>query len=314
MRRLDIPTGTFQIFTDTDEATEFIRDMGAPIVVKADGLAAGKGVIVCQTKEEALKAAQAMLQGGKFGGAGAQVVVEEKLQGPEASIFALCDGRSYKILPTSQDHKRVFDKDEGPNTGGMGAYAPAPVVTPGILKQVEREIIIPVLQGMEKEGCPYSGVLYVGIMITASGPKVIEYNCRFGDPETQPLLPLIGSDLASHLLACSEGKLQGENIEINPVSAICVVLASGGYPGIYPKDILINGWQNFESETGALLFHASTKMDNQGNLFTAGGRVLGVTATAPSFLEAHKLVYQAVEHISFKGMHFRRDIGVQALK
>jgi phosphoribosylamine--glycine ligase len=314
MEKYQIPTAAFREFISYREAEAYINTLAEPPVIKADGLAAGKGVVVANSPEEALHAAHTMLEKGKFGAAGSHIIVEEKLRGPEASIFTLCDGASYRMLPSSQDHKRVFDHDQGPNTGGMGAYSPTPVVTPALLRQVENQIVAPLLSAMQKEGIPYTGLLYTAIIITPSGPKVIEFNCRFGDPETQAVLPLIGSDFASHLLACAQGKLAGEDIRLDPLSAICVVLTAIGYPGSYPKDMVITGWKDFEAETGAVLFHAGTRLDTRGHLVTNGGRVLGITAAAATFNQAHDQVYRALEKINFPGMHYRRDIGSQALE
>lgn len=312
MKTYDIPTAKYRIFEDWDEAAKYIRQTAIPIVVKADGLAAGKGSIVCQTRDEALSALDLIMLKNAFGEAGRKVVVEECLRGEEASVFALTDGKSYVVLNPAQDHKPVFDGDEGPNTGGMGAYAPAPVVDKELMAVIQQQIIEPTIKGMTAEGRTYRGVLYVGLMITTEGPKVMEFNCRFGDPESQVNLPLMKSDLVEAMIAIIEGRLKGFQLELLDKWALCVVMASGGYPGSYEKGKQIFGLdQDFGGDV--CVFHAGTKFEN-GKFVTNGGRVLGVTALGDSIRCAIDKAYQAVEKISFEGAHYRRDIGQKALK
>ncbi len=312
MRRFDIPTGTFQIFTDSDEAVEFIRDMGAPIVVKADGLAAGKGVTVALDEEAAIAAVRNCIKDGAFGRAGRRVVLEEYLEGEEATVLAFSDGKSFLTMPASQDHKPIFDGDKGPNTGGMGAYSPAPVVTDDIMKCVEDEIIKPTIEGLREDDCEFRGVLYCGLMITDSGPKVIEYNVRFGDPETQVILPLLTSDLVPILLACAEGDLAGTKAEWADEAAVCVVLASDGYPGKYAKGKPIGGLDKAAGVTDAMVFHAGTALKNK-TVVTNGGRVLGATAVAKDIPSAIKRAYECADEIDWAGKYCRRDIGKKAV-
>jgi phosphoribosylamine--glycine ligase len=312
MVRHGIPTAHHRTFSRSQlsDASAFIEQCDLPIVIKANGLAAGKGVAVCNTLEEARVALHRMMEHK----AGETLVIEEFLDGEEASVFAICDGTDYVTLATAQDHKRVFDEDRGKNTGGMGAYAPAPVVSNEVLGKVQRLIIEPTLKGMMDEGRPYKGCLYCGLMITADGPKVIEYNCRFGDPETQVVLPLYDGDFFELLSAASGGDLSGVADQASySGTAVCVVLASGGYPDEYQTGLPISGLENLEPSQDVLVFHAGTKrLDNM--VLTAGGRVLGVTVWERngSLRRAISKAYDAVQSLSFEGMHFRKDIGSKA--
>jgi phosphoribosylamine--glycine ligase len=315
MRRHGIPSAEFRVFDSArlEDARVYVAEHALPVVLKADGLAAGKGVLIFTTKEEALAALSEIP--AAFGDAGRTIVVEEYLEGEEASVFAITDGQEFVTLAPAQDHKRVFDEDMGRNTGGMGAYAPAPVITGALLATVREQIIAPTLAGMEKEGRPYAGCLYVGLMITSSGPKVVEYNCRFGDPETQVVLPLCGDDLVDFLDASARGSLgtlRGRPLVIDG-SAVCVILASGGYPDAYETGKNIRGLDAVPK--GVVVFHAGTKLSG-GELVTAGGRVLGVTAIGGgmSLRDTIARAYEGVRQISFQGMHYRRDIGRKALR
>jgi phosphoribosylamine---glycine ligase len=320
MARHGIPSAASRTFEadQEEEADHYVRLSSLPIVVKADGLAAGKGVIICHTHDEAARAVHEMLQGASFGSAGRRIVVEEHLTGEEASIFALTDGRDYILLAPAQDHKRALDGDEGGNTGGMGAYAPAPIITPALLKQIEHDIVRPTLAGMASDGRPYTGCLYVGLMISPAGPKVIEFNSRFGDPETQVVLPLFGGDLAQVLLASARGGIGAfKDLSWTPRNAgnaVCVVIASGGYPGTYEQGKVITGLEQIEHLRGIIPFHAGTRLEGD-NLVTSGGRVLGITAVRPSgsIAETIRDAYAAVGKVHFDGMHFRRDIAYRAL-
>jgi phosphoribosylamine---glycine ligase len=314
MARHGIPTADFQTFRDLKPALAFLEKTGAPVVVKASGLAAGKGAVVCQTLEEARAALDSMLgPHPEFGDAGREVVIEEFMTGEEASVFAVCDGKNFVLLPTAQDHKRIFDGDLGPNTGGMGAYSPAPLMTPALLDKTSREIILPTLEGMRREGYPYQGVLYVGVMVTARGPKVVEFNCRFGDPETQVVLPLYDGDLLELLLAAAKGRLPDVALFPPKEFAVIVVLASGGYPGSYRSGFRIQGLSEAEAFPNVYVIHAGTRLDN-GDLLTAGGRVLGVVGQAGSLAQALQYAYEGVGRIHFEGMQYRRDIGRRGLK
>ncbi len=312
MGKLGIPTGTFQIFTNADEAIDFICDMGAPIVVKADGLAAGKGVTVALDEESAIKAVKNCITKGAFGRAGQRVVLEEYLEGEEATVLAFSDGKNTLTMPSSQDHKPIYDGDKGPNTGGMGAYSPAPVMTDEVMKQVEEEIIKPTIEGLRAEDCEYRGVLYCGLMITDSGPRVIEYNVRFGDPETQAVLPRLKSDLVPILLACAEGSLAGTKAEWTDNAAVCVVLASEGYPGKYEKGRPISGLDKAGAVSGSIVFHAGTALKSK-KIVTNGGRVLGATALAKDIPSAIKRAYKCADAIEWAGKYCRRDIGEKAV-
>lgn len=314
MKKYHIPTADFFVAKNKQEAIDFLQSRPeGPVVIKADGLAAGKGVVICENKEIALQNIHEYMDEKKFGTAGERVVIEEKLTGEEVSVFVLTDGENYVILPPSQDHKRVFDDDQGPNTGGMGAYAPTPMLEEKDIKVIEKEIIQPVLQGMNDEGAPFQGCLYCGLMITKDGPKVIEFNCRFGDPETQVVLPIIESDLFNLIKEISDGQLKTTQIQFKKKSAVAVVLASGGYPGSYEKGKVINGLNNPDLNKNYILFHAGTRKN--GDLFvTNGGRVLNVVAIDNSIPQAIERVYEGVNKISFEGMHYRKDIGKKGLK
>jgi phosphoribosylamine--glycine ligase len=312
LARHAIPTAAYANFTEIEPALEYVRQQGAPIVVKADGLAAGKGVIVAMTLEEAEDAIKDMLAGNAFGEAGSRVVIEEFLQGEEASFIVMVDGQNVLPMATSQDHKRVGDQDTGPNTGGMGAYSPAPVVTADIYQRIMEEVIYPTVRGMEAEGHPYTGFLYAGLMIDADGtPKVIEYNCRFGDPETQPIMMRMESDMVELCLAAIDEKLDECESRWDPRASIGVVLAAGGYPGDYAKGDVISGLPQTETE-GEKVFHAGTA-EKDGNVVTSGGRVLCATALGNSVSEAQERAYQLAKQISWNGMFHRNDIGYRAI-
>ncbi|MBO6576068.1 MAG: phosphoribosylamine--glycine ligase [Rhodothermales bacterium] len=312
MDRYGIPTAGHRTFTDYNLALAHIREQGAPIVVKASGLAAGKGAVVCATLEEAESALSAMMQDRQFGDAADEVVVEEFMTGEEASVFALCDGKNYVLLSPAQDHKRIGEGDTGPNTGGMGAYAPAPVMTEGLIRETCETIIEPTLRGMAAEGHPYTGVLYVGLMITPEGPKVVEYNCRLGDPETQAVMMLLASDAAGLFHACATGRLAETSVELYDGAAACVVLASDGYPGAYAKGCGITGVAEASTVSGVQVFHAGTRVGKRG-LETSGGRVMAVAARGDDLAEALARCYAGIEHIRFDGQQFRRDIGQKGL-
>lgn len=312
MEKYEIPTAGFAVFTDAKEAKAYINKQGAPVVVKADGLAAGKGVVVAMTVSEALAAVDMIMCDNVFGSAGSQVVIEEFLVGEEASILAFTDGKTIIPMVAAQDHKRVYDNDQGPNTGGMGAYAPAPVVTTALSQQVMKEILQPTVDAMANEGCPYCGCLYAGLIMTTDGPKVIEFNARFGDPETQVVLPLLDSDLVTIMEACIAGTLADVSIKWKEAAAVCIVMASGGYPGKYDNGHVIAGLQEAEKQ-GAHVFHAGTAT-HDGHFVTNGGRVLGVTAIAADIKQAVDKAYQAIKPIKFTGMHYRNDIAHRAIK
>ena len=313
MKKYNIPSADFLSFTEEAEAKKFLKKIGAPVVVKADGLAAGKGVIICQTEKEAERAIERILREKEFGDAGNEVIIEECLEGEEASILAFTDGKTVIPMVTSQDHKRINDGDTGPNTGGMGAYSPAPVVTDEMLNQILKEILESTISAMAAEGSPYKGVLYCGLMITKKGPQVLEFNCRFGDPETQAVLPRLKSDLVEVMEAVIDSKLEGYKLDWDKKAAVCVVLASGGYPGKYKKGIEIENLDKAREAENAIIFHAGTKEEN-GKIITSGGRVLGVTALGEDIQKAIDQAYKVVQVIKFKGMHYRRDIGKKALK
>lgn len=311
MKKYDIPTAKFEVFTDAEAARSYVNEQGAPIVIKADGLAAGKGVIVATTLEQAIEAVDSIMCDQTFGEAGSRVVIEECLVGEEASLLTFTDGETIVPMISSQDHKRAYDNDEGPNTGGMGTYAPAPVATKEILAQVQKEILEPTIQAMAAESRKYIGCLYAGLMITADGPKVIEYNARFGDPETQVVLPLLDGDLAEIMLACIDGKLADTKVSWKDEAAVCVVMAAGGYPASYQKGDVITGIDAAEAG-GAVVFHAGTAKTDAG-IVTNGGRVIGVTATAANIKQAVDNAYAAVGKINFKDNHFRKDIAYRAI-
>lgn len=312
LARHAIPTAAYANFTEVEPALTYVRQQGAPIVVKADGLAAGKGVIVAMTLKEAEDAIQDMLAGNAFGDAGHRVVIEEFLDGEEASFIVMVDGKNVLPMATSQDHKRVGDKDTGPNTGGMGAYSPAPVVTQDIHDRIMEQVIYPTVEGMASEGNPYTGFLYAGLMIDGQGnPKVIEFNCRFGDPETQPIMMRMKSDLVELCQAAIDEKLDTVTSDWDPRASIGIVLAAGGYPGDYHKGDIISGLPNHETE-GEKIFHAGTT-DKDGHVVTHGGRVLCATALGNSVSEAQQRAYALAKQISWEGMFFRNDIGYRAI-
>lgn len=311
MHKYGIPTAKSEVFTDADAALAYLATQQAPIVVKADGLALGKGVVVAQTIEEARQAVEEMMRGGKFGKSGARVLIEECMFGREVTVLCFCDGKTIVPMRASQDHKRVFDGDKGPNTGGMGAFAPSPLYTGEIAKRTEQEILLPTLRAMNAEGITFKGVLYVGLMLTAQGPKVVEYNARFGDPETQAVLPLLESDLMEIMMAVREQRLSGVDIRWKEQAAACIVLASGGYPGKYESGKVISGLEDAQA-MGATVYHAGTKLVD-GAYVTAGGRVLGVTALGNTLADAVHGAYAAAEKIHFEGAHMRRDIGSRDL-
>lgn len=312
LARHQIPTAEYQNFTEIEPALAYVREKGAPIVVKADGLAAGKGVIVAMTLQEAEDAIRDMLAGNAFGDAGSRVVVEEFLDGEEASYIVMVDGDNVLPMATSQDHKRVGDGDTGLNTGGMGAYSPAPVVTEDIHQQIIERVLRPTIAGMASEGCAYSSILYAGVMIKDGQLKVLEFNARFGDPETQPLLARLKSDIVPVLLACAKGDLSGIELEWHDKAAVCVVMAAGGYPGAYEKGLPIDGLVAAAAIDGVTVFHAGTT-EKDGRVVTAGGRVLGVTGLGTTVAEAIETAYQGVKAISWSKVHYRSDIGRKAL-
>ena len=312
MKKYGIPTARYEVFTAAEPARAYIRQEGAPIVVKADGLAAGKGVIVAMTEQEALDAVDAIMEDHSFGDAGARVVIEEFMEGEEASLLFFTDGTTIRPMISAQDHKRAYDGDRGPNTGGMGTYAPAPVMTPEMTERAVEEILKPTIAAMAKEGRVYRGCLYLGLMVTADGPKVVEFNARFGDPETQVVLPLLDSDLVAIMCACADGTLADVPIRWKDGAAVCVVLASGGYPGHYDKGQEIHGLADAEA-MGALVFHAGTAMKD-GKLVTNGGRVLGVIGRGADISSAVDAAYAAATKISFKDAYYRKDIAHRALE
>ena len=287
--------------------------MTPPFVLKADGLAAGKGVIICDNRNDAYNALDMIMKEKKFGKAGDKVIIEEFIEGEEASVLAITDGKDFVLLPNSQDHKNIFEGDTGPNTGGMGAYAPAPVIDDRMLNVVKNKIITPVIEGMQKEGRPYKGVLYAGLIITSKGPKVLEFNCRFGDPESQAVLPLVDSDIVELFISSINNNISNYQLQILRKAAVCVIMASGGYPGNYEKGMLIKGIADVNKEDDVIVFHAGTQKKGK-NIITSGGRVLGVTAIDESVKNAIDKVYKAVGKITFNGAYYRKDIGYKALK
>ena len=312
MEKYGIPTAKYKVFSDIVSAREYVRQEGAPIVIKADGLAAGKGVTVAMTLDEALEALDIIMSDKTFGDAGSRVVIEEYMRGEEVSVLCFADGENAVQMVPSQDHKCAYDGDRGPNTGGMGTYAPAPVATPEIRQRVQEEIIDPVMEAMRKEGRPYKGCLYAGLMITDEGPKVVEFNARFGDPETQVVLPLLESDLVSIMLACIDGKLKEQEINWSKGAAVCVVMASGGYPKAYGKGYQIDVINDAISDN-CLVFHAGTAKKD-GKVVTNGGRVLGVVGRGAEIREAVDAAYAGVADISFKAEFHRNDIAHRALE
>jgi len=327
MEAAGIPTARSGTFSDPDKALAFAKELGIPVVVKADGLAAGKGVAICETHEDLEKAIQENLVDNRFGDSSQKILIEEFLHGEEASILAFCDGKDVFPLVPSQDHKRAFDEDKGPNTGGMGTYAPAPIVTEEILSASLSQVLRPCVEEMAKRGTPYIGVLYAGLMIHPEGGlKVLEFNCRFGDPETQVVLPLLDGDLGEIMLACANGELtkyasgmmttsegKPSSIAIKPQAAVCVVQASGGYPGSYEKGKVIKGLDQITAED-EIVFHAGTKAGSGGEVLTNGGRVIGLTAIAADFEAARAKAYKMAEVVTFDDVHMRTDIGYRALK
>ena len=314
MAKYNIPTAFFKVCEDLETAKAYVKEKGAPIVIKADGLAAGKGVVVAMTEAEALEAIDEMMgEQHKFGGAGARVVIEEFMQGEEASLLAFTDGEHIVPMIASQDHKRAFDGDKGPNTGGMGTYAPAPVLTDILRLRAVEKILKPIVAAMKAEGRTYKGCLYAGLMVCGDEVKVVEFNCRFGDPETQVVLPLLDGDLAEIMLACATGGLDKVDVAWKGRAAVCVVLASGGYPESYKQGYPISGLDKAGAMPETVVFHAGTKMAD-GEVVTAGGRVLGVTATGKDIAEAQERAYKAAGVISFTDMQYRKDIAWRALK
>ena len=311
MKKYNIPTAAYGVFHKVDEAKEFIAQTGTPIVVKADGLAAGKGVVVAMTMDEANAAIVDMLSGNRFGKAGSTVVIEEFMEGEEASLLAFVDGKTVVPMIASQDHKRIFDGDKGPNTGGMGTYAPAPVLTDALRDEAMKTILEPMVEAMQKEGMPYVGCLYAGLMITLQGPKVVEFNARFGDPETQVVLPLLDSDLGQIMMACATGTLTTDMVKWKDSSAACVILASKGYPETASKGDIIHG--DIKQYDTTIVFHSGTKLVGD-EYVTNGGRVLGVVGLGKDLRTALDRAYGRIEHIDFEGMQYRIDIGAKAFK
>jgi phosphoribosylamine--glycine ligase len=314
MTRHAIPTASYEIFDDAEAALRHVESRPVPMVVKADGLAAGKGVFIAESAQQAREAVQRLMIQKAFGGAGRRVIIEDCLVGREASFFAITDGRQVIPLVTCQDYKRVFDADRGPNTGGMGTYSPALHLGRDATGFVLEKVVGPTIRGIASEGHPYRGVLYVGLMLTESGPQVLEYNCRFGDPETQVLLPRLSSDLVPLLAAAAHGDLSSVRVEWRREAAVCVVLAAQGYPGTYQKGKRISGLEHFVGRPDILFFHAGTRTGPGGEIRTAGGRVLGITAVGRDICEARARVYEAATHVSFPGMHYRRDIAAEAMQ
>ena len=312
MKKYGIPTAAYEIFTDMEAAIAYVRSGSGAVVVKADGLALGKGVFVCADRDEAEQAVRSIMGERIFGESGAKVVIEEFLEGPEVSVLSFTDGNVVVPMISSMDHKRALDGDEGPNTGGMGTIAPNPFYTPEVAGRCMKEIFLPTIRAMKAEGRTFRGCLYFGLMLTKDGPKVIEYNCRFGDPETQVVLPLLKTDLLTVMQATTSGTLDQLTVEFDPGAACCVILASGGYPTHYEKgkEIVVTDEEKLK---GATVYHAGTALKD-GRLVTSGGRVLGVTCTAPSLEEAVKRAYDAASGIAFEGVHFRKDIGARALR
>jgi phosphoribosylamine--glycine ligase len=312
MRKYNVPTADFEIFDNAEKAKGYVKAKPTAVVVKADGLAAGKGVIVCDDQQQARSAIKSVMEDKVFGQAGDRVVIEDRLFGQEASIIVVTDGTNVSPLASSQDHKRIFDNDRGANTGGMGAYSPAPVVSEELFGQIMNEIIYPIIKGISQEGFPYRGILYAGIMITDDGPKVLEFNVRFGDPETQAIMPRLKSDLVEIMQATIDGNLDALELVWDSRACVCVVLASGGYPGDYQKGKEIFGLDEIKKLSDVVVFHAGTrKKDNR--IITSGGRVLGVTGLGQNIKEAIDRTYEAVGKIHFEGMHYRKDIGFKAI-
>lgn len=308
MKKYNIPTAGYNVFDNSSEALSYIDKCGAPIVVKADGLALGKGVIIAKTVEEAKNAVNSIMNDKLFGNAGNKIVIEEFIEGPEVSILAFTDGKTIVPMVSSQDHKRVFDNDQGPNTGGMGTFSPSPLYDDKLADYCMEKIFVPTVEAMNKEGRKFKGVLYFGLMITKDGPKVLEYNARFGDPETQVVLPRLKTDLLEIFEAIIDERLDEINIEWDDNAAVCVVAASGGYPGKYPTGLEIKGLDEAQANGETIVFHAGTAFKD-GKFYTAGGRVLGVTAVEKTMDLAIEKAYAGIAKISFEGMHYRKDIG-----
>ena len=313
MKKYNIPTATYEVFQNSEKAFDYIKQQNFPLVIKADGLAAGKGVFIVKDLVQARDALDALMEEKKFGEAGRQVVIEEFLEGEEVSILAFCDGKTVVPMVSSQDHKKIFDNDRGPNTGGMGAYSPVPFCNHKSEEMVLQKILIPVIKGLQKEDREYKGVIYAGLVLTKEGPKVLEFNARFGDPETQAVLPRLETDLIEILLAVVEGNLSKVNIKWKDKATVCVILASGGYPGKYQKGKVIYGFEKLENKKDIIVFHAGTKLQ-EGKIVTAGGRVLGVTAWDDTISKAKDKAYEGVEKIYFENMYYRKDIASKALK
>ena len=309
-----IPTAEFEKFNNFDNAVLYIKENKKyPVVIKADGLAAGKGVLICNNEEEAIAAITDIMIKKIFGNSGDTIVIEEFLEGEEASILALTDGENIILLPPSQDHKRIFDDDKGPNTGGMGAYAPTPLIKKDIINKIKNTILHPTLEGLKRKNIIYKGVLYAGLMITKDGPKVLEYNCRFGDPETQSIMPLINSNLLELFIGCSDGNIKNKQIDIKDGFALNVVIASSGYPGKYETGKEIYGLEKFNDRDDIIIFHAGTKVE-KGKILTSGGRVLNFTGIDKNIEKTIEKVYNNINKIKFEGAYYRKDIGKRALK
>ena len=313
MKKYNIPTANYQVFQNNEAALDYIKQQTFPLVIKADGLAAGKGVFIVKDLVQARDALDALMEEKNFGEAGRQVVIEEFLEGEEVSILAFCDGKTVVPMVSSQDHKKIFDNDRGPNTGGMGAYSPVPFCNHKSEEMVLQKILIPVIKGLQKEDREYKGVIYAGLVLTKEGPKVLEFNARFGDPETQAVLPRLETDLIEILLAVVEGNLSKVNIKWKDKATVCVILASGGYPGKYQKGKVIYGFEKLENKKDIIVFHAGTKLQ-EGKIVTAGGRVLGVTAWDKTISKAKERAYKGVKEIYFEDMYYRKDIAAKAIK
>ena len=313
MKRCGIPTAEYKAFTSYLHAEDYVRMKGAPIVIKADGLAAGKGVIVAETVEEAIAGLRLIMKGRAFGDAGNKVLVEECIRGEEASFMAFTDGKTILPMVSAQDHKRIFDGDKGPNTGGMGAYSPAPVLTPELEAIVMDKVMRPAIKGLQSDGIKYKGILYAGLMIKENKPSVLEFNCRLGDPETQPVLARLKTDLVDIALAIADEKLSNINLEWRPEPSVCVVMASKGYPGAYEKGQVIEGLNDVKKMDNIFVFHSGTSLSRDNKVVTSGGRALGVTALGRDIRDAKNKAYNAVEKIHFKGMHYRKDIADRAI-
>jgi phosphoribosylamine---glycine ligase len=308
MKKYALPTAQYKTFNSADIAKKYIKIKNCPLVVKADGLAAGKGVLLCQTTDEALAAVDSIMGKRSFGEAGDQIVVEEFLEGEEVSVLAFCDGQTILLMDSAQDHKAAYDGDKGPNTGGMGAYSPAPIFTETMRQKVQDIIMFPMIRAMQQEGRPYKGILYAGLMLTKTGPQILEFNARFGDPETQPLLTRMNSDIVPIFEACIDGTLDQCHLEWKNQSSVCVVMAAKGYPNSYDKGKPISGFKDANELPGVMVFHAGTKK-HDGEVLTSGGRVLAVTATGDNLATAISRAYEAVEKIQWDGIHYRKDIG-----